>query len=282
MTTKWGKNQSCCHQEIFKGKRLTVSWLEEGCAGANPANVASGLGADAPKLNVDCKPPAVPEAWAGANENPCAVEPALKANGLTACALELTGVDDRPNVCDDGWGVAVVTTASLVAPNWNKPVPPAGVWDPAVSVLGPANWNVPVTAAAVVPVAFEPKLNDAARFVEGPAVFAMKVNGEEVVVLVDAEVFPAWKLKGEEAKLVVLTACDEVVAAEDEAAANWNVVKLDSAGASEFVNGLLPATDDPESPAEVVADDDAVAVPKVKGDGAPEGTVKENPEEPAV
>ena len=68
--------------------------------GANPANVASGLGADAPKLNVDCKPPAVPEGCAGANENPD-VEPALKANGLTVCELKQTGVDDRPNVCDD-------------------------------------------------------------------------------------------------------------------------------------------------------------------------------------
>ena len=58
-------------------------------------------------------------------------------------------------------------------------------------------------------------------------------------------------------------------------------MKLDSAGAGGFVNGLLPATDDLESPAELVADD-GVAVPKVKGDGAPEGAVKENPEEPAV
>ena len=49
-------------------------------------------------------------------------------------------------------------------------------------------------------------------------------------------------------------------------------MNLDSAGA--------PATDDPESPVEVVAD--GVPVPKVKGDGAPEGTVKENPEELAV
>jgi len=46
------------------------------------------------------------------------------------------------------------------------------------------------------------------------------------------------------------------------------------------VNGLLPVTDDAESPAEVLADD-GVAAPKVKGDGAPEGAVKENPEEPA-
>lgn len=77
-----------------------------------------------------------------------------------------------------------------------------------------------MTAAAAVPVAFEPKLNDAAKFVEGPVVFAMKANGEEVVFLVGAEVFTAWKLKGEEAKLVVLTACDEVVALEVEAATN--------------------------------------------------------------
>ena len=54
-----------------------------------------------PKLNVDCKLPVVPEGCAGANENPRAMEPALKANGLTVCELELTGVDDRPNVCDD-------------------------------------------------------------------------------------------------------------------------------------------------------------------------------------
>lgn len=47
------------------------------------------------------------------------------------------------------------------------------------------------------------------------------------------------------------------------------------------MNGLLPVTDDAESPAEVLADD-GVAAPKVKGDGAPEGAVKENPEEPAV
>ena len=50
---------------------------------------------------MDCKPPAVPEGCAGANENPCAVEPALKANGLAACEFELTGVEDRLNVCDD-------------------------------------------------------------------------------------------------------------------------------------------------------------------------------------
>jgi len=48
------------------------------------------------------------------------------------------------------------------------------------------------------------------------------------------------------------------------------------------VNGLLPVADDPESPAEVVADDDGVAAPTLKGDGAPEGAVRENPEEPAV
>ena len=48
------------------------------------------------------------------------------------------------------------------------------------------------------------------------------------------------------------------------------------------MNGLLSGTDDPESPAEVVADDDGVAAPTLKGDGAPEGAVKENPEEPAV
>jgi len=48
------------------------------------------------------------------------------------------------------------------------------------------------------------------------------------------------------------------------------------------VNGLLPVADDPESPAEVVADDDGVAAPTLKGDGAPEGAVKENPEEPAA
>ena len=57
---------------------------------------------------------------------------------------------------------------------------------------------------------------------------------------------------------------------------------MDSVGAGGFVNGLLPATDDSESPAELVADDDGVVVPKVKGDGSPGGTVKENPEEPAV
>lgn len=51
-------------------------------------------------MKVDCKPPAVAEDCAGANENPCAVEPALKANGLTASELELTGVDVMPNVCD--------------------------------------------------------------------------------------------------------------------------------------------------------------------------------------
>ena len=59
-------------------------------------------------------------------------------------------------------------------------------------------------------------------------------------------------------------------------------MKLDCAGADGFAKGLLPATDDPESPAELVADDDGVAAPKAKGDGAPKGTVKENPEEPAV
>ena len=46
------------------------------------------------------------------------------------------------------------------------------------------------------------------------------------------------------------------------------------------MNGLLPVTDDAEFPAEVLADD--VAAPKIKGDGAPEGAVKENPEEPAL
>lgn len=49
---------------------------------------------------MDGKAPAVPEGCAGANENPCAVEPALKENGLTASELELTGVDVMPNVCD--------------------------------------------------------------------------------------------------------------------------------------------------------------------------------------
>lgn len=138
-----------------------------------------------------------------------------------------------------------------------------------------------MTADAPVPAAFEPKLNDAAGVVEGPAVFAMKVNGEAAVVLVGAEEFTAWKLNGEGTKLVELTACDEVVVAEVEAAPNRNVVKLDSAGVSGFVNGLLPVTDDAESPADVLADD-GVAAPKVKGDGAHEGVVKENPEEPAV
>ena len=47
------------------------------------------------------------------------------------------------------------------------------------------------------------------------------------------------------------------------------------------MNGLLPVTDDAEAPAELLADDD-VAAPKMKGDGAPEGAVKENPEEPAL
>ena len=75
-----------------------------------------------------------------------------------------------------------------------------------------------MTADAPVPAAFEPKLNDAAGVVEGPAAFAMKVNGEAVVVLVGAEVFTAWKLNGGGVKLVVLTACDEVVVAEVEAA----------------------------------------------------------------
>lgn len=117
---------------------------------------------------------------------------------------------------------------------------------------------------------------------EGPAAFVMKVNGETEVVLAGAVVFTALKPNGEGAKLVVLTACDEIVVAEVEAVPNWNVVKLDSAGASGFLNGLLPVADDPESPAEVAADDDGVAAPTLKGDGAPEGAVKENPEEPAV
>ena len=51
-----------------------------------------------------------------------------------------------------------------------------------------------MTPDAAVPTAFEPKLNDAAGVVEGPASFAMKVNGKAAVVLVGAEVFTAWKL----------------------------------------------------------------------------------------
>ena len=210
-----------------------------------------------------------------ANENPCAVEPVLKANGFTASKLELTDVAD------------VTAAAALVAAaNWNNPAAPSGAWgwgfkDPVVSVFGAANWNVPVTPDAAVPSAFEPKLNGAAGVVEGPAAFAMKVNGKVAVDLVGAEVFTAWKLNGGGTKLVVLIACDEVVVAEVVAAPNWNVVKLDSGGATRFVNGLLLVTDDAESPTEVLADD-GVAAPKVKGDGAPEGAEKENPEVPAV
>ena len=48
----------------------------------------------------------------------------------------------------------------------------------------------------------------------------MKVNGEALLVLVGAEVFTAWKLNGEGAKLVELIACDEVGVAEVEAAPN--------------------------------------------------------------
>lgn len=44
------------------------------------------------------------------------------------------------------------------------------------------------------------------------------------------------------------------------------------------MNGLLTVTDDVESPVEAAADDDGVAAPKAKGDGAPAGTAKENPE----
>ena len=76
-----------------------------------------------------------------------------------------------------------------------------------------------MTAGAAVPAVFEPKLNDAAGFVEVPAAFAMKLNGEAAVVLVGA-VFTAWKLNGEGTKLVVPTACDEVDVAEVEAAPN--------------------------------------------------------------
>ena len=47
------------------------------------------------------------------------------------------------------------------------------------------------------------------------------------------------------------------------------------------MNGLLFVTDDAESLAEVLADD-GVATLKAKGDGAPDGTVKENLEVPAA
>lgn len=75
-------------------------------------------------------------------------------------------------------------------------------------------------ADAAVPAAFEPKLNDAAGVVEGPAAFARKVNGEAAVVLAGAEVFTAGKLNGEGTRLVVLAVCSEAVVVDVEAAPN--------------------------------------------------------------
>ena len=77
-----------------------------------------------------------------------------------------------------------------------------------------------MVADAAVPAAFEPKLNVAAGVVEGPVAFARKVNGEATVVLAGAVVFTAWKTNGDGARLVELTACDEVLVAEVEAAPN--------------------------------------------------------------
>ena len=135
-------------------------------------------------------------------------------------------------------------------------------------------------AADVVALAvFEPKLNDPAGVVVGAAVFAAKANGAAAVVLAGTAVFPAWKLNGEGARAVVVVATwDEAADAALEAAPNWNVGKLDPPGARGFVKGLLTVTDDVESPVEAAADDDGVAAPKVKGDGAPDDTAKENPE----
>ena len=75
-------------------------------------------------------------------------------------------------------------------------------------------------ADTAVPAEFEPKLNDPAWVVEGPAAFVMKVNGAAEVVFAASVVFPALKPNGEGAKLVVLTACDEIVVAEVEAVPN--------------------------------------------------------------
>lgn len=229
-----------------------------------------------------CKFFVVLEVWVGVNENFCVVELVLKVNGLIVCVFELIGVDDRFNVCDDGWGVVVVIIVVLVVLNWNKSVFFVGVWDFVVLVFGFVNWNVFVIVVVVVFVVFELKLNDVVKFVEGFVVFVMKANGEEVVFLVGVEVFIVWKLKGEEVKFVVLIVCDEVVVLEVEVVINWNVVKLDFVGVSEFVNGLLFVIDDLEFSVEVVVDDDVVVVSKVKGDGVFEGIVKENLEELVV
>lgn len=62
-------------------------------------------------------------------------------------------------------------------------------------------------AADVVALAvFEPKLNDAAGVVVEATVFAAKANGAAAVVLAGAAVFPAWKLNGKGARVVVVVA----------------------------------------------------------------------------
>lgn len=235
-------------------------------------------------------PPVVPEDCTGANEKPCVVEPVLKENDLTGSELGFAGVDVTPNVCNGGWVLEFVTVTASAAPNWNNPEAPVDVWgwgfkDPADSVFCGANWNVPVAADAVTLAVSEPKLNDPAGVVAGPAAFARKANGATAVVLAGAAGFTPPKLNGEGARVVVvvvLAAWAEAAVVELEAAPNWNVGKLDPPGARGLAKGLLTVTDDPESPVEVAAADDGVAAPKVKGDGAPDGAAKENPEPPGL
>ena len=76
-----------------------IADLEDGCAAPNAGKVVSGLGTNPPKLN-DAGAPVV-NSWgfAAANENPCAVLPALNENGFTVSAMVLAGVDVMLSVC---------------------------------------------------------------------------------------------------------------------------------------------------------------------------------------